>query len=36
VAVDLQAARGFIAPYVIGLIKQATGGTQIGLYFLGP
>jgi ACS family tartrate transporter-like MFS transporter len=25
---------GFIAPYVIGLIKQGTGSNQIGLYFL--
>lgn len=35
VAISVSNLGGFVAPYVIGLIKQATGSTQIGLYFIG-
>jgi MFS transporter, ACS family, tartrate transporter len=34
VVVSLAAVGGFIAPYVVGLITEATGSTQVGLFFL--
>jgi MFS transporter, ACS family, tartrate transporter len=34
VVISVSNVGGFIAPYVVGLIKQATGSTQVGLFFL--
>ena len=32
--ISLTNVGGFVAPYVVGLIKEATGSTQVGLFFL--
>jgi ACS family tartrate transporter-like MFS transporter len=34
VVISLSNIGGFIAPYVVGLIKEATGSTEVGLLFL--
>jgi ACS family tartrate transporter-like MFS transporter len=34
VVVSLANVGGFVAPYVVGLIKEATGSHQVGLFFL--
>jgi ACS family tartrate transporter-like MFS transporter len=34
VVISLANVGGFIAPYVVGVIKQTTGSNQIGLFFL--
>jgi MFS transporter, ACS family, tartrate transporter len=34
VVVSVAAVGGFVAPYGVGLIKQATGSTEVGLFFL--
>jgi MFS transporter, ACS family, tartrate transporter len=34
VVISLSNIGGFVAPYVVGLIKEATGSTEVGLFFL--
>ncbi len=34
VVISLTNVGGFVAPYVVGLITEATGSTQVGLFFL--